>query len=121
MEAATTIASLLQYHQVDYLGVAYADEGRAEECQHPVAHYGDEPGMDGWDVLFDQLEPEVYSLSLLHSLVAAPQREALRHPFKNRYGMHRLGFYSLGNCRRWHGYFHERKRKVVSFFPPGRR
>ncbi|MGC4022004.1 MAG: alanine racemase [Cyclobacteriaceae bacterium] len=37
------VANLLQYHKVDYLGVAYTDEGmRTQEEKHFFADYGDE-------------------------------------------------------------------------------
>jgi len=88
------IASLLQYHQVDYLGVAYADEGaelRDHNIRLPIMVMN--PGTDGWDVLLArQLEPEVYSLSLLHSLVAHLNGKPCAIHLKIDTGMHRLGF-----------------------------
>jgi alanine racemase len=39
------IAGILQYHKVDYLGVAYADEGvELRNGRHYTSHYGNESG-----------------------------------------------------------------------------
>ncbi len=91
---STEIASLLQYHQVDYLGVAYADEGvelRNHNIHLPIMAMN--PGKDSWDVLLDrQLEPEIYSLSLLNSLVEYLNGRPCTIHLKIDSGMHRLGF-----------------------------
>lgn len=95
------IASLLQYHQVDYLAVAYADEGR--ELRQGGIHLPIvvmNPEVRSFDILFDyNLQPEVYSLGLLRRLADALEAhsgENLELPFpihlKLDTGMHRLGF-----------------------------
>ncbi|MCC6460682.1 MAG: bifunctional UDP-N-acetylmuramoyl-tripeptide:D-alanyl-D-alanine ligase/alanine racemase [Saprospiraceae bacterium] len=89
------IAKLLEFHQVDYLGVAYADEGielRQAGVRLPVLVLNPEPAS--FDALFRyRLEPEVYSLSLLDELLAfAGKDKELAIHLKLDTGMHRLGF-----------------------------
>jgi alanine racemase len=91
------IANLLQYHQIDYLAVAYADEGvalRKAGILLPIMVMSPEPSAFETMMRY-QLEPEVYSLSLLNSLVdhlsMYPQSEVKIH-IKLDTGMHRLGF-----------------------------
>ncbi len=90
------VANLLQYHGVDYLGVAYADEGvdlRKHGIRIPIMVMN--PSPDNFDQLIDyQLEPEIYSLALLSSF-----QEFCKHKqvvqkvhLKLDTGMHRLGF-----------------------------
>ena len=61
------VANLLQYHGVDYLGVAYADEGkelRVKGIRVPIMVMN--PSPDDFEQLLDyQLEPEIYSIELL--------------------------------------------------------
>ena len=89
------VAKLLEFHQVDYLGVAYADEGielRQAGVLLPILVLNPEPS--GFDALARyHLEPEVYSLALLDELVrfAGKNREIAVH-LKLDTGMHRLGF-----------------------------
>ena len=43
------IAGILQYHKVDYLGVAYADEGiELRKAGITITHHGNEPGGSGF-------------------------------------------------------------------------
>lgn len=88
------IASLLQYHRVDYLGVAYADEGvelRNNHIHLPIMVMN--PSEDSWPVMLDrQLEPEIYSLNLLRSLASFLNGKPCSIHFKIDTGMHRLGF-----------------------------
>lgn len=88
------IASLLQYHRVDYLGVAYVDEGvdlRNHNIHLPIMVMN--PSKDNWEVMLDrQLEPEIYSLSLLKSLVDYLKGRPCAIHLKIDTGMHRLGF-----------------------------
>ncbi|GAB1446793.1 bifunctional UDP-N-acetylmuramoyl-tripeptide:D-alanyl-D-alanine ligase/alanine racemase [Flammeovirgaceae bacterium] len=88
------IASLLQYHQVDYLGVAYVDEGvelRNHNIHLPIMVMN--PGKDSWDIMLDrQLEPEIHSLPLLNSLVENLNGRPCTIHLKIDTGMHRLGF-----------------------------
>lgn len=88
------VANLLQYHRVDYLGVAYADEG-AELRQHhitvPVMVMN--PAEESFDLLLShKLEPEVYSLELLERLIRFLGGRKLGIHVKLDTGMHRLGF-----------------------------
>src|SRR6185369_2651644 len=62
------IAGILQYHKVDYLGVAYADEGvelRKAGISLPVMVMN--PEESAFESITEhQLEPEIYSFALLH-------------------------------------------------------
>ncbi|MEM6723368.1 MAG: bifunctional UDP-N-acetylmuramoyl-tripeptide:D-alanyl-D-alanine ligase/alanine racemase [Bacteroidota bacterium] len=93
-----TVARMLAYHGVDYLGVAYIDEGVALR-QHgnllPIMVLNPEPGA--FDALIEhQLEPVIYSLEQLSMLVQHLQligaREAFPIHIKLETGMNRLGF-----------------------------
>ncbi|MFN3555316.1 MAG: bifunctional UDP-N-acetylmuramoyl-tripeptide:D-alanyl-D-alanine ligase/alanine racemase [Bacteroidales bacterium] len=95
------IASVLQYHQVDYLAVAFADEGkelRNAGITMPIMVLN--PELHNLDILFRyKLEPEIYSLELLQRLAAAGASFASQgsdDPFRVHLkldtGMHRLGF-----------------------------
>lgn len=88
------VANLLQYHKIDYLGVAYADEGvelRKNNIRLPIMVMN--PSSDTFDVLLHyQLEPEVYSFSFLHSLISYLNGRACTIHIKFDTGMHRLGF-----------------------------
>lgn len=91
------VAKLLEFHQVDYLGVAYADEGielRQAGVNLPVLVLNPEPAS--FDALYrHRLEPEVYSLPLLRELLHFTGREKpLAIHLKLDTGMHRLGFES---------------------------
>lgn len=91
------IANLLQFHQVDYLAVAYADEGvslRKRGITLPIMVMNPEPGT--FDAIIQwNLEPEIYSVRLLGLF-----EDELKLLHKDRYpihikldtGMHRLGF-----------------------------
>ena len=87
------IASLLQYHRVDYLGVAYVDEGvelRQHHIHLPIMVMN--PTEDTFQALIDNnLEPEIYSLSLLKSLVSFLNGRPIAIHLKVDTGMHRLG------------------------------
>ncbi|MBL7808374.1 MAG: bifunctional UDP-N-acetylmuramoyl-tripeptide:D-alanyl-D-alanine ligase/alanine racemase [Saprospiraceae bacterium] len=89
------VAKLLEFHQVDYLGVAYADEGialREAGVNLPILVLNPEP--TSFDVMHRyRLEPEVYSLELLEEIAGfvAPGKPLTIH-LKLDTGMHRLGF-----------------------------
>ncbi|MFN0036464.1 MAG: bifunctional UDP-N-acetylmuramoyl-tripeptide:D-alanyl-D-alanine ligase/alanine racemase [Saprospiraceae bacterium] len=92
---AAQVAKLLEFHQVDYLGVAYADEGialRQAGVNLPILVLNPEPAS--FDVLWRfRLEPEVYSLPMLHEIAAfASAGKPLAIHLKLDTGMHRLGF-----------------------------
>jgi alanine racemase len=91
------IANALQYHQVDYLAVAYADEGialREAGIHLPIMVMN--PSKDSYRrILAYQLEPEIYSLKSLQDLLAhcaSMQKNAVKIHLKLDTGMHRLGF-----------------------------
>ncbi|MEZ4886896.1 MAG: bifunctional UDP-N-acetylmuramoyl-tripeptide:D-alanyl-D-alanine ligase/alanine racemase [Chitinophagales bacterium] len=94
------VANLLQYHQVDYLGVAYTDEGvalRKAGITLPIMVLN--PSPSSFDALLQyDIEPEIYSLwqlqqleeHLLHTSVSVEFPIAVH--LKLDTGMHRLGF-----------------------------
>lgn len=91
------IANMLQYHQVDYLAVAYTDEGveLRKGIVAPIMVMN--PEADAFPIMFDQqLEPEIYSLKLLKALVKYSLSDVDQQQFpihlKFDTGMHRLGF-----------------------------
>ncbi len=92
---AAEVARLLEFHQVDYLGVAYADEGielRQAGVNLPILVLNPEPS--GFDAMYRyRLEPEVYSLPRLDELIRfAGTDKRLSIHLKLDTGMHRLGF-----------------------------
>ncbi len=94
------IANLLQFHRVDYLAVAYADEGvelRKAAIHLPIMVMS--PEQQSLDTLLKyNLEPEIYNLHILHLLEKAIERnqtsiqQEVRVHIKLDTGMHRLGF-----------------------------
>ena len=90
------IASLLQQNGVDYIAVAYVDEGvelRKAGIHLPIMIMNAE--ADGFASLVEyDLEPEVFSLEHARSLDAFLSREGIQHfpvHLKIDTGMHRLG------------------------------
>jgi Alr-MurF fusion protein len=89
------VASLLEFHRVDYLGVAFADEGarlRAAGIRLPILVLN--PSPDALPLCFaHQLEPEVYSADQLRELLAFwPSAQPAPVHLKLDTGMRRLGF-----------------------------
>ncbi len=91
------IANILQFHRVDYLAVAFVDEGvglRKAGINLPVMVMSPEPGS--FDQMIEyQLEPEIYSfrtLELFYDAVKRNQEIAYPVHLKIESGMHRLGF-----------------------------
>lgn len=88
------IANLLQYHQADYLGVAYVDEGvdlRNHNITLPVMVMN--PSEDSFDQLLrHNLEPEVYNFTILNALLKFLKGRQCKIHLKLDTGMHRLGF-----------------------------
>ncbi len=96
------VARLLQFHKVDYLGVAYVDEGvalREAGIQLPIMVMNPDP------LSFDtcmryRIEPEIYSMRLLEQWLQTqdvveeerPQDAPTPIHLKIETGMHRLGF-----------------------------
>ena len=91
------IAGIMQYHKVDYLGVAYADEGvelRKAGIALPIMVMN--PEENAFDAIVENnLQPEIYSFELLQSFDLFLQREGLQqYPIhlEIETGMNRLGF-----------------------------
>ena len=91
------IAGSLQYHKVDYLGVAYADEGvelRKAGIVLPIMVMN--PEENAFDAIVEyNLQPEIYSFELLQSFDLFLQQEGLQqYPvhLEIETGMNRLGF-----------------------------
>lgn len=91
------VARTLQHHHCDCLAVAVADEGvelRREGIRIPIVVMNPEKG--GFGLIFDNnLEPEIYSFSLLDSFIASAEKLGISdYPIhiKIDSGMHRLGF-----------------------------
>lgn len=88
------IASLLQYHHVDYLGVAYADEGsdlRKNNILLPIMVMN--PSEESFQtIIANDLEPEVYNFKILKALLNFLQGKSCKIHIKVDTGMHRLGF-----------------------------
>lgn len=91
------IAGILQFHKVDYLGVAYADEGvelRKAGISLPIMVMN--PEENAFDAIVEyHLEPEIYSFELLNAFNLFLQQEGLeQYPvhIEIETGMNRLGF-----------------------------
>ncbi|CCM10033.1 Alanine racemase [Cardinium endosymbiont cEper1 of Encarsia pergandiella] len=90
------LAAVLQRHGVEYLGVAYMDEGiclRQKGITLPIMVMN--PTDDHFDAILDHhLEPEIYSLPLLDALacfMAERSVQSIPIHLKLETGMHRLG------------------------------
>lgn len=94
------IANILQFHAIDYLAVAYADEGvelRKSGITLPIMVMN--PEEQSFDAMVTyRLEPEIYSFRILKSfsdsIKKKYQNESSSFPIhiKLDTGMHRLGF-----------------------------
>jgi alanine racemase len=91
------VANMLQYNKVDYLAVAYIDEGvalRDAGITLPVMVLN--PEASAFDKLTQyKLEPVIYSFGLFDNYIKyAQDRNVLNYPvhIKIDTGMHRLGF-----------------------------
>ena len=91
------IAKLLAYHHVDYLGVAFADEGislKTAGIDLPIMVLNPESTSFSAIIQYD-LEPEIYSIKGLKAfLKIATEKKLIGYPIhlKLDTGMHRLGF-----------------------------
>jgi alanine racemase len=91
------IANFLEYHRVNYLAVAYVDEGvelRSAGVGLPVMVMNPDPSSDDL-MIQNNLEPEIYSFSSLARFTGTASRYGLlNYPvhIKVDTGMHRLGF-----------------------------
>lgn len=92
------IAFTLQHHHVDYLAVAYADEGvelRKAGIHLPIMVMNPEESSYN-DMIDYHLEPELFSFKVANEFLQALQLKAISEPYpvhvKLDTGMHRLGF-----------------------------
>lgn len=91
------IANILQFHKVDYLAVAYTDEGvelRKAGIRLPIMVMN--PEENSFQAITEHhLEPEIFSFKILSSFREFLQQQGLQHypvHLKIDTGMHRLGF-----------------------------
>ncbi|MCR8556371.1 bifunctional UDP-N-acetylmuramoyl-tripeptide:D-alanyl-D-alanine ligase/alanine racemase [Mucilaginibacter sp. BJC16-A38] len=94
------VANILQYNKVDYLAVAYIDEGvalRNSGISLPIMILN--PEASAFDKLIEfNLEPVIYSFGLFDDFIKyAKEQNVLNFPIhlKIDTGMHRLGFENL--------------------------
>jgi len=91
------IAKLLEYHKVDYIGVAFTDEGIALHragISVPIMVMNPEPSSFS-ALISSCLEPEIYSLEELRIFCSILEKNNIKkYPIhlKLDTGMHRLGF-----------------------------
>ncbi len=88
------VANVLQYHKIDYLGVAYADEGvelRKNNITLPIMVMN--PAEEGFHSMLNvDLEPEMYGFKILHEFISFLNGRQWKIHIKIDTGMHRLGF-----------------------------
>lgn len=91
------IAKLLEHHKVDYLGVAFADEGislKNSGIEVPIMVLN--PETTSFPAIIQHhLEPEIYSIKGLKAFLKIAEQKKLKHfpiHIKLDTGMHRLGF-----------------------------
>ncbi|MBK3518063.1 bifunctional UDP-N-acetylmuramoyl-tripeptide:D-alanyl-D-alanine ligase/alanine racemase [Carboxylicivirga marina] len=91
------IANLLAHQKVDYLGVAFADEGielRKAGITLPIIVMN--PELSSFPMMLEyELEPEIYSFEVLEAFLTAVKRQGLSKVsvhIKVDTGMNRLGF-----------------------------
>ncbi len=112
------VASLLQFHRVDYLAVAYADEGvvlRQNGITLPIMVMN--PAQGTFETLWEyQLEPEIYSRKILGDWITFVENHSgksghdLPHPNEQAPGMHLkldTGMYRLGFVENDYEWLHE--------------
>ena len=91
------IANLLEHHKVDYLGVAFADEGislKSAGISVPIMVLNPESTSFA-AIIQHQLEPEIYSIKGLKAFLKIAEQKKLKNfpiHIKIDTGMHRLGF-----------------------------
>lgn len=94
------VANALQFHRIDYLAVAFADEGaelRKAGITVPIMVMNpDEESFD--QIIQHNLEPEIFNFRMLDKLESAikknilPKNKPVKIHLKIDSGMHRLGF-----------------------------
>ena len=91
------IAKLLEHHKIDYLGVAFADEGislKNAGINLPIMVLNPETSSFS-SIIQHHLEPEIYSLKGLNAFLKIAETKQLQNypiHIKLDTGMHRLGF-----------------------------
>lgn len=91
------VASLLEYHRVDYLGVAYTDEGvilRQNGIKLPIMVLNPQPESFAKLIEYN-LEPEIYSFKIFSQYLeftSSFANKSFKIHLKLDTGMHRLGF-----------------------------
>ncbi len=91
------IAALMEYHRVNYLAVAYADEGvelRNAGVSLPIMVMNPDPFSSEVMIKYS-LEPEIYSFPSFEKFVSVAEKHGIiNYPvhLKIDTGMHRLGF-----------------------------
>ncbi|WP_233549707.1 bifunctional UDP-N-acetylmuramoyl-tripeptide:D-alanyl-D-alanine ligase/alanine racemase [Flavobacterium sp. 102] len=91
------IAKLLEHHKVDYLGVAFADEGislKSAGITVPIMVMNPETTSFS-AIIQHNLEPEIYSIKGLKAFLKIAEQKKLKNfpvHIKIDTGMHRLGF-----------------------------
>lgn len=89
------IARLLEFQNIDYLAVAYADEGvelREAGIQLPILVLNPEEATFETHIRYT-LEPEIYTLEQLKQFIRfLPENTQIKIHLKLDTGMHRLGF-----------------------------
>jgi alanine racemase len=91
------IAKLLEHHKIDYLGVAFADEGislKSAGINVPIMVMNPETTSFS-AIIQHQLEPEIYSIKGLKAFLKMAEQKKLKNfpiHLKIDTGMHRLGF-----------------------------
>ncbi len=95
---STEISRTLQHIGVDYLAVAYTDEGvelRQSQIKLPIMVMSPEEDAFG-DIINYQLEPEIYSFKVFYNFLGQLDVMGISEPYpihlKIDTGMHRLGF-----------------------------
>lgn len=92
------MAQFLNYVNVDYLGVAFVDEGielRKSGIDLPIMVLN--PSPESYELMLDyNLEPEVYNWKSLDEVISVAEKRSEQTPIhiKIDTGMHRLGFVS---------------------------
>ncbi len=91
------IAGILQFHKIDYLGVAYADEGvelRKSGITLPIMVMN--PEVTAFESIVEHnLEPDIYSFAMLQAFQDFLENEGIQHypvHIEIETGMNRLGF-----------------------------
>ncbi|RNA61016.1 bifunctional UDP-N-acetylmuramoyl-tripeptide:D-alanyl-D-alanine ligase/alanine racemase [Chryseobacterium nematophagum] len=115
------ISEFLQHHHIDYLGVAFADEGvelRKKGITTPIVVMN--PEQHSYDTIIEyNLEPEIYSLRVLELFYDSVQKTGndKKYPIhiKLETGMHRLGF-KKHELDQLSEILQEKKLKVKSIF-----